>query len=187
MYNAQAAAASASAAASTKKAATASTIVGAAATGASIGGAVGGLPGALIGGAAGLFVGGVTSLFFDTGGYTGDAPEDKDGGLAVLHTKELVLNQEDTSNILDAVETVRSLQTTGGLGSTVGSAIASRVADLVIASTGTTTADASKEVTVKQEVTIEANFPNATDKSTITSAIGNLVNIAAQRAWSDLF
>jgi hypothetical protein len=78
------------------------------------------------------------------------------------------------------------LQTTGGLGSTVGAAIASRLVDLDLFSEKATTADVSKEITVKQEVTIEANFPNATDQSTIGAAIKNLVNVAAQRAWEDI-
>jgi hypothetical protein len=37
---------------------------------------------------------------YDTGGYTGDFSDEK---LAFLHQKELVLNQDDTSNILSAV------------------------------------------------------------------------------------
>lgn len=42
---------------------------------------------------------------FDTGGYTGEwGPE---GKLATLHEKELVLNKDDTKNILEAVELMR--------------------------------------------------------------------------------
>ena len=44
---------------------------------------------------------------FATGGYTGDFT---DGKLAFLHEKELVLNQEDTKNMLAAVSTVRALE-----------------------------------------------------------------------------
>jgi hypothetical protein len=43
---------------------------------------------------------------FDTGGYTG---EFNDAKLAFLHEKELVLNQEDTENILAAVTAIRSI------------------------------------------------------------------------------
>ena len=44
---------------------------------------------------------------FATGGYTG--AWGKDGKLAVLHEKELVLNKEDTANILQAVSAIRSI------------------------------------------------------------------------------
>lgn len=40
---------------------------------------------------------------FDTGGYTGE-----DEGLAYLHKKEIVLNETDTKNFLDAVKELRS-------------------------------------------------------------------------------
>jgi TP901 family phage tail tape measure protein len=43
---------------------------------------------------------------FDTGGFTGSGFSD--GKLAILHQKELVLNQMDTSNILKAVNLVRN-------------------------------------------------------------------------------
>ena len=41
-----------------------------------------------------------------SGGYTGDWG-DSSGRWALLHTKELVLNKEDTANILNAVDMVR--------------------------------------------------------------------------------
>ena len=44
---------------------------------------------------------------FATGGYTGTWG--KDGKLAVLHEKELVLNKEDTANILQAVSAIRNI------------------------------------------------------------------------------
>jgi len=43
---------------------------------------------------------------FQEGGYTGDF---SGGRLAVLHKKELVLNEEDTSNILNAVQMMRDV------------------------------------------------------------------------------
>jgi hypothetical protein len=46
-------------------------------------------------------------MLFDTGGYTGEWG--KEGRLALLHEKELVLNKNDTSNILDAVKISRSV------------------------------------------------------------------------------
>ena len=44
---------------------------------------------------------------YDTGGYTG--VWGSDGRWALLHQKELVLNQEDTSNILSAVGIIRHI------------------------------------------------------------------------------
>ena len=49
----------------------------------------------------------LNQLTFDTCGYTGEWGTD--GRLAVLHQKELVLNQEDTANILDAVSLIRQM------------------------------------------------------------------------------
>jgi TP901 family phage tail tape measure protein len=51
--------------------------------------------------------GNISPPSFDTGGYTGSGFTD--GKLAILHQKELVLNQVDTSNILKAVNLVRNL------------------------------------------------------------------------------
>jgi hypothetical protein len=48
---------------------------------------------------------------FATGGYTGDFDN---GRLAILHEKELVLNEEDTRNILGAVSLVRSMDSIFG-------------------------------------------------------------------------
>jgi hypothetical protein len=44
---------------------------------------------------------------FDTGGYTGEWGSD--GRLALLHQKELVLNADDTSKFLSAIEIVRNI------------------------------------------------------------------------------
>ena len=43
---------------------------------------------------------------FDTGGYTGDWAG-KDGKMAMLHSKELVLNKKDTQNMLQAIALLR--------------------------------------------------------------------------------
>lgn len=47
---------------------------------------------------------GSNPLYMNTGGYTGDGE-----GLAYLHSKELVLNKLDTTNILKAVDYVRDI------------------------------------------------------------------------------
>lgn len=107
---------------------------------------------------------------YDTGGYTGTWG--KDGRLALLHQKELVLNSTDTQNMLDAVKVIR--QITDSLGSN----ILSRLADISSAGMGNliTNNDA-----LNQNVYIEANFPNAKSHNEIEEALNNLVNAAAHR------
>ena len=52
---------------------------------------------------------------YDTGGYTGDW-KTKDGKLAFLHEKELVLNKDDTKNMLAMIKMIREIM---GLGSRI--------------------------------------------------------------------
>ena len=103
---------------------------------------------------------------FDTGGYTGKwGPE---GKLAVLHEKELVLNKEDTSNLLKIIEIVRNAIdnniSTAGFG--------------LLRAAGIST----NNETLEQNVTITAEFPNATDHNEIEQAFDSLINRAAQFA-----
>lgn len=114
---------------------------------------------------------------FETGGYTGEwAPN---GKVAILHEKELILNQTDTKNILSAVDMVR--QITANVASNMGARLAN-----MMGSIGSTfsAGDVTNNETIEQSVHIEANFPNATSTNEIQSALENLVNIAAQRAMS---
>ena len=107
---------------------------------------------------------------YDTGGYTGSwGPE---GRLAMLHQKEIVLNAHDTENFLTAIEIVRSiatqlennaLRTSQGLGSLVAAAAVNN----------------NREV-LEQNVTIHAEFPNATDHNEIELAFNDLINQASQ-------
>jgi hypothetical protein len=107
-----------------------------------------------------------------TGGYTGDwGPQ---GKLAVLHEKELVLNQKDTENLLSTVSYIRELS--NKIDGQAAAALAS-VSNLTAATningiTGT----------LEQTVTIHAEFPNATNHSEIEEAFTNLVNRASQYA-----
>lgn len=109
---------------------------------------------------------------FDTGGYTGEWGSD--GRMAMLHEKEIVLNKEDTANILDAVSIVRN----------IGSLISALNTSLVSGLSGTANIPNFGNNTVDQNVHIEASFPNVTNSSEIEDALNNLVNIASQRAFS---
>lgn len=109
---------------------------------------------------------------FNTGGYTGTwANGDTEGKMAMLHQKELVLNSDDTKNILDAVSIIRTIASRlGGFGL--------KVADMV-GGVGTGTLAAQG---VQQTVSINADFPNVSSADEIQEAFNNLVNQAAQYA-----
>lgn len=107
---------------------------------------------------------------YATGGYTGNW-NSTDGRLAFLHQKELVLNAQDTKNMLNAVQIVRTI--TENLSSNLLnklSAISANTGNGLLAGTDT----------LEQVVHIDAQFPNVTSSSEIEDALNNLVNRAAQ-------
>ena len=106
-----------------------------------------------------------------SGGYTGDW-HSSEGRIAVLHQKQLVLNESDTKNILDSVSILRSMSD-NVLGS-----IRNRNSNLNLANQSYL----SSENGVEQNVHIEASFPNVDSKREIEEAFNDLVNLAAQRA-----
>ena len=117
-------------------------------------------------------------LGYDTGGYTGEwsdkTNESKNGKLAYLHQKELVLNAADTENILKAVDMVR--QMTQALKS---SAISGTISDMV---NGKFKMNDSGEK-IEQEVHITAEFPNANSASEIEAALLSLNERAVQYSF----
>ena len=108
---------------------------------------------------------------FDTGGYTGSwGPQ---GKLAVLHQKEIVLNANDTANLLASVDTLHSILRVIDLQS-----ISSQLGGIL--TSPQFLADNSQ--TLEQQVTIEAVFPNATNHNEIEEAFNNIINQASQFA-----
>lgn len=108
---------------------------------------------------------------FDTGGYTGSW--DSSGRLAMLHQKEIVLNAHDTENFLSAINIVRD----------IASAIDLRAAAQQSALSMMTAASvAPMTQTLEQQVTIHAEFPNATQRTEIEAAFDTLLNRASQFA-----
>lgn len=103
---------------------------------------------------------------YDTGGYTGEW-SDGSGKLAMLHSKEIVLNASDTENILKAVESVRAM-TEAMKGVSLAEAVGS------ISTIGRSIE--SQNGTVDQNVSITAEFPNATSADEIREAILGLNN-----------
>lgn len=109
---------------------------------------------------------------FDTGGYTGSWGSD--GRLALLHQKELVLNSSDTENFLSAVSILRDIT------SQIDLQAASMSYNNILDSTRFTAS--TQRDTLEQNVTIHAEFPNATDHTEIEQAFQNLSNLASQYA-----
>lgn len=105
---------------------------------------------------------------FESGGYTGSW--DESGRVAILHEKELVLNQDDTKNILTVVQLVRQIAANSYLNALTPGVI-----------------NNSQESfnTVQQQVSIDASFPNVSDRNEIEQAFNNLVNRAAQHAFKN--
>lgn len=112
---------------------------------------------------------------YDTGGYTGNWNSSQ-GKLAMLHEKELVLNKEDTKNILGTVELVRKLSQKIDL-----NAQTARYAfnyHPIINNPKLT----DRELQVNQTVSITAEFPNAQNRTEIEEAFTTLINHASQFA-----
>lgn len=109
---------------------------------------------------------------FDTGGYTGKWGS-TNGKLAVLHQKEIVLNEDDTSNMLKAIDIVRSISNAINLNNAINPNMFSNIIDYSkLAAAGTTD--------LQQQVHIEASFPNVQSHSEIELAFNNLINSASQ-------
>ena len=125
-------------------------------------------------GAVGFDTGGFSGRWqsADTGMYTGQWSSGsvrRNGRLAWLHQKELVLNAHDTENFLDAVQIVRQLDNLTNW-------MANGLGDLVTPNVSTEPNE------LEQNVHIEAEFPNVTDHNEIEQAFNNLVNMASQYA-----
>ena len=113
-----------------------------------------------------------------TGMYTGSWGGS--GKLAVLHEKELVLNKEDTSNILSAIDMIRSISNTIDLNAlAAGAAFTGR-------SSATLSTFGNKE-SLEQNVHITAEFPSVSDHNEIEQALNSLVERAAQFAGRKKF
>lgn len=110
---------------------------------------------------------------YDTGGYTGEWG-DTSGRLALLHQKELVLNQEDTANILSAIDMIRQISSLIDLNAM--SSMKGLGGMLAAGGVGQTMGG------IEQHIEIHASFPDATDHSEIEEAFHNLLNSASQYA-----
>ena len=124
-----------------------------------------------------LFNSGYGYSWMNTGGYTGTwnsnegIPDAKNGKMAVLHQKELVLNATDTENMLAAVDIVRtivdSLKNLGSL-------------DRLVSLNGL---QSTQENNIEQRVEITAEFPNVDTADDIREALLSLSDNAFQYAY----
>ena len=105
---------------------------------------------------------------YDTGGYTG--AWGKEGRLAMLHQKELVLNASDTSNILAAVSAIREIVSVMKADS-IGSMLSIGRNSNIAANTGSN---------IQQNVEIYADFPAAESAAEIKAALEGLAQQAVQ-------
>ena len=109
---------------------------------------------------------------YDTGGYTGDWGSE--GKWALLHEKELILNKEDTENMLNIVSMVRDLVSVLD--------IQAYQASLAQLQASQLNSMSNKQDLFEQTVTIHAEFPDAVYATEIEAALSNLVNNASQYA-----
>lgn len=124
---------------------------------------------------------------FDTGGYTGKW-NSSEGRIAMLHEKELVLNKEDTANMLKAVEAVRDIQLSYEINkNNLTNTLKNSALDKITAGIKSI-ADNIKNIfngtaekqTMEQQVQIDATFPNVKDAREVEEALKNLVSKANQ-------
>lgn len=117
-----------------------------------------------------------------SGAYTGNWAKGQgfgqdNGRIIKVHPKELILNQKDTSNILRAVDIVRNMN--DWVDKQVQSMInygQAKLGSLI----DKATPPVYETQPIKQEVTIQADFPGVTDHYEIEEALSNLSNNAAQ-------
>lgn len=117
-----------------------------------------------------------------SGAYTGNWSKGQgfgpdNGKIIKVHPKELILNQKDTSNILRAVDIVRNMN--DWVDKQVQSMInygQAKLGSLI----DKATPPVYETQPIKQEVTIQADFPGVTDHYEIEEALSNLSNNAAQ-------
>lgn len=122
---------------------------------------------------------------YATGGYTGSWGDE--GKLAILHEKELVLNADDTKNLLAGIQLMHNM--TSGLNNSIEGAILQAVANTAMNVVGIKASGISGAISnssTDNVFNITAEFPNANNVDEIREAILSLPNIASQYVNSNL-
>lgn len=125
-----------------------------------------------------------------SGGYTGSWTNGSDlenGRMAMLHQKELVLNEKDTANFLEAINTIRDLSSlSNSISDIIKNKIAQMIANMMGVSVSKIENQNNKNSNNNITYHINAEFPNATDKDSILAAFNSLPNMASQRVNAKL-
>ena len=108
---------------------------------------------------------------YETGGYTGTWAGNE-GKIALLHQKELVLNSNDTKNLLDTITILKSIT------DSLNGNLFTRMNDIKSGFYN----NFSNNDELEQNVHMDVSFPNVNSKREIEEALSDLVNLAAQRA-----
>jgi len=108
---------------------------------------------------------------YETGGYTGTWAGNE-GKIALLHQKELVLNSNDTENLLDTITILKSIT------DSLNGNLFTRMNDIKSGFYN----NFSNNDELEQNVHMDVSFPNVNSKREIEEALSDLVNLAAQRA-----
>ena len=119
-----------------------------------------------------------------TGGYTGEWGDT--GRLAVLHQKELVLNESDTANILKAVSLLREIPIDSFINSILG--VTASISGL-LSRVGTDLQQQASSVSAQTEnnyrnMTVNADFSGVRSAEAIYQALTELENQYSQTAYS---
>lgn len=118
---------------------------------------------------------------FDTGGYTGTW-NNKNGRLALLHQKEIVLNKQDTANFLQAVKLTRMFAQDLGKYKT---GLVDKITAISNNNKMINTNNSTQSQALRQDININATFPNVSSSSEIEKAFQQLSAKATQYAWSN--
>ena len=128
---------------------------------------------------------------YKTGGYTGDWGGE-DGRMAILHKKELVLNETDTSNLLKAVYALRDVVATktnmGGIADQL--VAAGNMQAQILAQVGTGILSSLASITTEnantsyRNMTVNADFSGVRSADAIYQALMELENYGMQNSYS---
>lgn len=118
---------------------------------------------------------------FDTGGYTGSW-NNKNGRLAMLHQKEIVLNKQDTANFLQAVKLTRMFAQDLGKYKT---GLVDKITAISNNNKMINTNNSTRSQALRQDININATFPNVSSSTEIEKAFQQLSAKATQYAWSN--
>ena len=136
----------------------------------------------------GRIVSGATGMYVPNTRYTGDWGAD--GRLAILHEKELVLNKQDTSNMLQTVNIVRDIAKKIDLNVQTGGRISLDKLNENLGITRSRTSigynkSSNKDLENKQNITIYADFPGVSVEGEIQRAFDDLAMQAIQYAYNE--